>query len=86
MADDDRRSQNDLLELNEVAQRAGGLIGKALETHQKQRGGAQTCFALLMFTIGEGGWSTWVSNAEREGMIEAMEEMVKKLKAGGDLH
>ena len=86
MANDDRRSQNDLLELNEVAQRVGGLIGKALEAHQEQRGGAVTCFALLMFTAGEGGWSTWVSNTERESMIAALEEMVVNLKAGKDLH
>ena len=37
-------------------------------------------YFLLMFTFGEGGWATFVSNAEREDMIKAIEELLQRLK------
>lgn len=34
-------------------------------------------FGLLMFTLGEGGTMTWISNANREDMLKAMQEFLK---------
>lgn len=35
-------------------------------------------FTLLVFTLGEGGWMTYMSSAERTTMIEAMKEFIEK--------
>lgn len=35
-------------------------------------------FCLMMFTFGEGGWSTYLSNADPESMIEAIRELADK--------
>lgn len=37
-------------------------------------------FVLIMFTFGEGGSLTWISNAQRIDMIKAMEEWIAKVK------
>ncbi len=38
-------------------------------------------FTLLMFTLGEGGWMTYMSSAERSTMLEAMKELIEKAEA-----
>ncbi len=39
-------------------------------------------FALLMFEFGEAPqWATWISNADRGDMIQAVEEWLKRVKA-----
>jgi hypothetical protein len=35
-------------------------------------------FGLLMFTYGEGGTMTWISSAQREDMLKAMQEFIQK--------
>lgn len=37
-------------------------------------------FCLMMFSMGPGGWSTFLSNAERTSMIAGVEELIAKLK------
>ncbi len=66
-------SRQKLLALEAVAQKIAQTIGPAFDD-------AEACFALLGFTKGEGGWSTWVSNARREDMIEALREMADSLE------
>lgn len=39
-------------------------------------------FCLVLFSFGDSRFSTYVSNAERESMISALEEMLDHLKAG----
>lgn len=79
-------SQNDLKMLEGVAQMVAGLIGEVTDDFHALFGGPKVLFALTMFTEGEDGWSTYCSNAEREDMIAALEEMVEKLKKGQDKH
>lgn len=38
-------------------------------------------FTLITYTVGEGGYSAYVSNGQRENMIEALEETLTRLKA-----
>ncbi len=68
----------DLAKLEAVAQGLAQIVGPLFS-----RSGA--CFALLGFTPGEGGWSTWVSNAHRSDMIRALREMADVLERGGDM-
>lgn len=35
-------------------------------------------FALLVFTFGDGGTMTYISNAQREDMLKAMQEFMQK--------
>lgn len=37
-------------------------------------------FSLLVFSFGEGGSMFYTSNAEREGMIRAMQEFIDKFR------
>jgi hypothetical protein len=74
------RTEEELHRLETVAQRVGGLIGGAIDS-----GDSGALFALLMFTPGEEGWMTWVSNAERPDMVKALREMADKLEAGLDM-
>lgn len=41
-------------------------------------------FALLIFEFNKPGMSNYISNAQREDMIKAMEETLKRWKAGTD--
>ena len=36
-------------------------------------------FCFMMFTFGEGGFMTWLSNAERDTMIPAVRELLEKV-------
>jgi hypothetical protein len=38
-------------------------------------------FTLITYTVGEGGFSAYVSNGSRANMIEALEETLARLKA-----
>lgn len=38
-------------------------------------------FTLMMFTMGEGGWMTYMSSAERTTMLKAMKEFIEKAEA-----
>lgn len=38
-------------------------------------------FALLMFSFGEGGATFYISDAQRDDMIKAMQEFIDKQKA-----
>jgi hypothetical protein len=40
-------------------------------------------FALLLFDFGDGGGMAYMSNAEREDMIQAVEELLAELKCSG---
>jgi len=70
--------QQRLHELEETAQAIAQTVGPIFDQ-------AGECFALLGFSKGAGGWATWVSNAERSCMIQALEEMVETLKRNGDM-
>lgn len=37
-------------------------------------------FCLLLFTFGDGGWGTYLSNAQRLDMIAAIRELLAKLE------
>lgn len=65
----------ELAELEARARRLGHLIGNGLP---KSVG-----FMVLLFEWGEGGWSTYVSNAQRESMIESLESLLKRLRKPG---
>jgi len=67
------RDEQTLHRLEEAAQRLAQVIAPAFDA-------AGACFAVLGFTIGEGGWATWVSNAERGDVITALREMADNLE------
>lgn len=60
--------------MNDIA----GLLDKTLNENTKKRVG----FALLVFDFGEDGTMSYISNAEREDMLEAMTEFLEKQGAG----
>ncbi len=62
-----------LHELEDKAAEVGRLIGDSLTEG--------VGFCLTLFTLGEGGWFTYVSNAERESMMNALEELLSKLRS-----
>lgn len=61
-----------LFEMEEACRQIGQTIGSALPPG--------IGFALMLFTKGEGGWSTWLSNCQRSDMISALKEMIRKLE------
>jgi hypothetical protein len=79
-------SQSDLKVLEDIAAMIAELIGGISQDFNALMGGPKVLFALTMFTEGEEGWATYCSNAEREDMIKALEEMVENLKKGLDKH
>lgn len=57
-------------EVEKVLRKIGGLIGQAIpESHG---------FVLLVYNHGEGGNMFYISNSQREGVIEAMKEFIEK--------
>jgi hypothetical protein len=78
--------------LEDLAQLLGQLVGSLLGDRVEGPEGAtvtepvRVCFAVMLFTPGPGGWSTWVSNAERPDMVKALREMATNLAAGRDLN
>lgn len=73
-----------LADIEEHARGIGGTIGKVLNEYY---GPHQVGFCLMLFTFGEGGWSTYLSNADPETMIAALRELAdsreKQLKETG---
>lgn len=65
--------------MEDMCQMIGDAIGRALDNHaQLHPDHPRIGFTLLLFTLGEGGWMTYISNSERESMIEAMQEFIAK--------
>lgn len=62
-----------LHEIEQQARNVGRLIGNSLPEG--------VGFCLMMFTFGEGGWSTFLSNAEPEDMIKGIRELADKREA-----
>lgn len=61
---------------DEAAEAALKKIGNSLKTSMPPGYG----FALLVFTFGEGGNMFYTSNAQRETMIQAMQEFIAKFR------
>lgn len=61
-------------ELNELARSIGNRIGSSLP---KGVG-----FSLIVFTFGEGGWLSYISNGQREDVLKMLDEYRERLKAG----
>ena len=72
-----QRTAETLAALEGIAQTAAQLIGPPFDQ-------AGACFALLGFDKGDGGWATYVSNAERDCMVKALREMADTLERGLD--
>lgn len=73
-----------LREMEAKARSMGRALDEALNPPSPvtgRRGKAKTGFALLLFSF-EGPELTWLSNAERAGMIATLEEILAKMKAG----
>ncbi len=70
--------QQQLEQLEATAQGIAQIVGPLFDA-------AGAGFALIGFTFGEGGWSTWVSNAERADMVRALREMADHLEANTDI-
>lgn len=67
----------ELAELEAHARKLGRAIGADLP---KTVG-----FVVWLFEWGSDGWSTYISNAQRDSMIESLEELLKKLRGKGEI-
>ena len=76
MAHKNMPTQEQRRAIEDVAQAIAGQIGAAVDEMRLEVG-----FALLVFTFGEEGFSTYVSNARREDMIKALRENADRLEA-----
>ncbi len=74
----DANTREQLESLERTAQMAAQMIGPAFD-------GSGCGFTLMGYTFGEGGWMTYVSNANRQDMIKAMKEMITKLENDEDI-
>ena len=70
--------EEDLRNLEQAARLVAQRIGPVFDQ-------AGAGFALLGFSFGDGGWSTYISNAERTDMIRAFREMADHLEKGLDM-
>jgi hypothetical protein len=69
----------------EELERQAREIGRVLKRVLDGTFGARAVgFALLLFDYGEGGHMTYVSSADRQDMIKALEEALGHLRAGTD--
>jgi hypothetical protein len=64
------------LQLEEHCRVIGGLLRNAVS----DLGGPRIGFALLLFNFGDGGSIAYMSNAERRDMINALEELIARLR------
>lgn len=64
-----------LAEIEEHARGIGNVIGNVLD---EAYGPKTVGFCLMLFTFGEGGWSTYLSNADPKDMIAALRELADK--------
>jgi hypothetical protein len=62
-------------EIEEHARGIGNAIGRVLDDAY---GPKTVGFCLMLFTFGEGGWSTYLSNADPKDMIAALRELADK--------
>lgn len=69
-------TQEELKIIEEKAKEVGRLIRKQLPEWAG--------FTLILFTLGEKGWMTYLSTAVREDMIKGMKELIEKMEAEGD--
>lgn len=70
-----------LEDLNQIlAQLIGRIIGEPPGTEDPK-----VSFAVLMFTVGEGGWASWCSNSKRADMIKVLREMADNLELADEL-
>jgi hypothetical protein len=61
-------------DLRVVMNDVGKLISDAINNHADKPMG----FMLMTFDIGTGGRTSYISNVEREGVIEAMKEFLER--------
>jgi hypothetical protein len=66
-----------LHKLEEKAREIGGLIGKSLAEGMGKRYG----FTLMLFSF-DGAELTWISNANRDDMVELLKEFQAALQSG----
>ena len=71
-------TKRDLEQLEEAARVVARAVGPAFDS-------VGAGFAVLGFTFGEGGWSTYVSNSERDCMVKALRETADHLEANLDM-
>lgn len=69
--------------MEELCQGIGHTIGGVLDNHNAENPDApRVGFALLVFTFGDPDesqqWMTYISNADRDSMCEAMEEFLDR--------
>jgi hypothetical protein len=69
----EERKSEELLKLEEAARDIGNTLRAICPPGMR--------FALLMFTEGEGGFTTYVANVQRPQMIEALKEAIVMLEA-----
>lgn len=55
-------------------------LAVTLDHGLQDRHGQRIGFALILFTFGDSGSLTWISNAQRGDMIKAMEEWLHNVK------
>ena len=72
-----RNSEETLAQLEQRVAEIARLIGPVFDS-------MGIGFALVGFTFGEKGWSTYVTNADRDDMIKAFEELVSVVREGRD--
>lgn len=73
-----RHALEDLNQL--LAQLIGRIIGEPPGIEDPK-----VAFAVLLFSMGEAGWSSWCSNTQRGDMIKALREMADNLERRGDV-
>lgn len=76
--DIDPRSKEGLEKLEETQRKLADLIGPVYDA-------AGALFVLIGVTKGEAGWSSYISNANRQDMIVTLEDMVVKLRNEEDM-
>lgn len=64
-----------LYHMEDTARKIGGAIGRKLDDTY---GPHEVGFCLMVFDFGEGGWSTYISNAQPVDMIAALRELADK--------
>lgn len=57
-------------------------IGRTLDDIINEQADRPMCFMLMVFDIGEGGTTSYISNGQREGIVKAMQEFIEKQDDG----
>ncbi len=69
-------------DLREIMNAIGHTLGDVLNEHADN----PSCFMLMVFDVGEGGTTSYISNAEREDVLNLLEEFVERHRAGSIPH